>query len=378
MMFWNKLSQEQRRRLRDVVSEAEALGFKPYLVGGIVRDILLGRPSWDLDIVTEGDPGPLVERLAAKWAGKITKHPAFLTYVVAVSHKEHLDFATAREESYPEPAKLPVVQPSTMETDLGRRDFSINAMALPIRAPSGLLDPHRGQLDLKKKIIRALHSKSFQDDPTRIYRAARYAARFGFRVEPETRSWILASVKENVPARLSRERLREELLAVLAEKEKAKAFGLLKEWGALRFWHPDLAWKPVAARGERSLVSLGLLLLNWKEEKAEEFLESLRLAIAERTALMEAVRLFQTPEPETLTPLTRDILKAAWGKKASALFKRMEAKPLLSGQDLRALGFPPGPFLGQALDALRKAQWSGRVKTKAQAKEFVVDRLRPS
>ena len=168
-----------------------------------MRDLLLGRPPLDIDLALPGDAPGLARDLAATHTLRMTQHGAFGTATLELAPdlaapppaKPALDFITARREYYPAPGQLPEVTPAGMDADLARRDFTIHAMALPLEPDGGpLLDPHGGQADLAAGVIRALHAGSFRDDPTRIFRAARYAARFGFTVEPQTAGWIAAAL----------------------------------------------------------------------------------------------------------------------------------------------------------------------------------------
>ena len=158
----------------DRVREAAA-GTATYLVGGAVRDLLLGRDRTDLDIAVEGDAAAVGRRLG----GEVRTHERFATATVHTAGLE-LDLATSRSESYPEPGALPEIQPATLSEDLARRDFTLNAMAVPLAGDPELIDPHGGLEDLERGALRVLHDGSFVDDPTRALRAARYAARYGF------------------------------------------------------------------------------------------------------------------------------------------------------------------------------------------------------
>src|SRR5262245_49014848 len=160
----------------------EAASGPIFLVGGAVRDLLLGRGRTDIDLVVVGDAAELAAALGAEW----TEHERFGT-AKALLAGHTVDIAAARSESYPEPGALPEVEPAAgIEADLSRRDFTINAMAIPLQGEPGLIDPHDGRADLEAGLLRVLHPVSLRDDPTRALRAARYAARFGFEPEPET------------------------------------------------------------------------------------------------------------------------------------------------------------------------------------------------
>lgn len=213
------------------------------LVGGAVRDVLLGRSVLDADLMLEAPVQPVIDQLAKNKTISITKHDRFLTYSIQYSPGVKLDIVTAREEEYPQPAQLPVVKASTIEKDLRRRDFTINAMAcwLASDQEGTLLDPFFGREDLTGRTIRALHSKSFVDDPTRIYRAARFAGRLGFLVASDTEEWIRASIQAGTPKLLSPVRRRHEFELLLKEANPAQALELLNIWGALPMIHPEWA-----------------------------------------------------------------------------------------------------------------------------------------
>jgi tRNA nucleotidyltransferase (CCA-adding enzyme) len=194
-----------------------------YLVGGAVRDLLLGRGRSDIDLVVEGDAAALAERLGAE----VVSHERFATAKVELDGHE-VDIASARAERYPHPGALPEVEPADgLEADLARRDFTINAMAIPLRSEPHLIDPHGGREDLAGGRLRILHRRSFEDDPTRAIRAARYAARFGFEPEPET----AALLREADLSTVSVDRRDAELLRLASEAEAPRAFGLMAEWG---------------------------------------------------------------------------------------------------------------------------------------------------
>ena len=213
----------------EAITEADDPDEPVYVVGGAVRDALLGHPSYDLDLVVEGDVPAFAQRLAGRLGGRVQTHPAFGTAEVLYEGGE-IDVATARTETYPEPAALPEVRAATLEDDLARRDFTINAIAASLcRNDFGrLVDPHHGRADLVARTIRILHGRSFEDDPTRIFRAIRYENRLGFRMDPETER--LARVGMAGVARLSNERVREEIVALLSEDGVAHTLDRLAEF----------------------------------------------------------------------------------------------------------------------------------------------------
>jgi len=243
----------------------KAFSDKCYLVGGVIRDALLDLTSADLDIVVEGKKNALsvASHISRKIKITYTAHQSFGTYVFKVSAKNcfcGFDIATARKENYPHPAALPVVNfDATIKDDLFRRDFTINAMAVPLAVigkvsnqisyndsgyffyPESVIDLVGGMKDLSNGLIRVIHNNSFIDDPTRIIRAARFAARFGFKIEKNT--LFLAKdekVKMDAIPRLSNARIGNELILLSKEKYPLKTLHLLDELGVVKSFFPDI------------------------------------------------------------------------------------------------------------------------------------------
>jgi tRNA nucleotidyltransferase (CCA-adding enzyme) len=316
-----------------------------YLVGGAVRDLLLGRGRADLDLVVEGDAEALASRLGAE----AISHERFGTAKVRLDGHE-VDIAGARSESYPHPGALPVVEPAgEIEADLRRRDFTINAMAIPLHGEPHLIDPCGGQADLAAKLLRVLHPGSFEDDPTRAIRAARYAARFGFELEPET----AALLRRTDLGTVSADRREAELLRLAAEARAPRAFGLLAEWGLVELREGGeqllaradelLAAEPWRGEGprERALVAAAL-----GPEGGEVALAGER---PDRPS--EAVALASAHDPVELV-LAR-ALGAEWLDRYLGEWRRVALD--IDGQDLIAAGVPQGPALGRGLkEALRR------------------------
>src|SRR5436305_448830 len=196
----------------------DALPGPSYLVGGTVRDLLLRRPPrFDFDLAVVGDAEAYTRELGARLGGTVITHGRFGTATVHYGNGGHVDVATARTETYVSPAALPDVAPAeTIADDLARRDFTVNAMAITL--PKGeLIDPFHGREHLDDRLVRVLHEQSFVDDPTRIFRAARYETRLDFRMDPKTETLALMAAPEL--ARLSGARIREELFAIFEEDD---------------------------------------------------------------------------------------------------------------------------------------------------------------
>jgi tRNA nucleotidyltransferase (CCA-adding enzyme) len=316
-----------------------------YLVGGAVRDLLLGCGRADIDLVVEGDSADLAARLGAE----VVSHERFATAKVELDGHE-IDIAAARSEAYAHPGALPVVEPAAdIEADLSRRDFTINAMAIPLGDEPRLIDPYGGRADLEAGSIRVLHLGSFQDDPTRALRAARYASRFGFELEPETAALIRATDLSTVSA----DRRDAELLRLAGEDEAPRGFALLGEWGLveLRDGGAELAgrisdlvasepWGQVAQR-DRALLRAALGPPGGEQGLAR--------AHPERPS--QAVELAAGHDPVELV-LAR-ALGAEWLDRYLGEWRDIALE--IDGEDMIAAGVPPGPALGRGLkEALRR------------------------
>ena len=230
-----------RGALRQIGALAEDEGVRAYVVGGFVRDMLLGRPNVDVDVVVEGDGIAFAELAAGRLGGRVKAHMRFGTAVLVLSRSLHMDITSARSEYYTRPGALPTVERSSLRQDLLRRDFSINAMAASIGpAEFGeISDPFGGLRDLRRGTIRALHSLSFVEDPTRIMRAARFERRFGFAMEPSTAQLARHAAELGLLDEISGARLRQELFAILEEAPAASPLQRLDELGALARLLPE-------------------------------------------------------------------------------------------------------------------------------------------
>ena len=273
--------------LAEAAALASEAGLELYAVGGCARDWALGLPGEDVDFLVSGDAAPLAERLAAAHGGKWQKFGPFQTLRYFPAAGGRLDFARFRRETYDRPAALPRTEPAgSVEEDLKRRDFACNAMAVRLDGadPYGLVDPFDGLSDVKSGVLRVLHAKSFEDDPTRLYRAARFAGRLGWKLDPATRAAAEAAVKAGAPGLLSRERLRNELVKILSEQDPLPALGLLKELGALAFIHPKFDYGPDLPQGtEERLAAIARRM----GQAGADFLAGLNLSKKDRARLSD-------------------------------------------------------------------------------------------
>jgi tRNA nucleotidyltransferase (CCA-adding enzyme) len=375
--------------------EASELGLGLYLVGGVARDLFLGRANFDFDLVVEGDAINLAQRLAKDSQAKLTVHSRFGT--AKLNYPDFgLDLATARSETYSKPGALPTVKPGSLKDDLIRRDFSINAMAMSLNPQrfGELIDLYQGKDDLKHRLIRILHPNSFIDDATRILRAIRYEQRLGFRLETETEKLLRRDV--NMLATISGDRIRHELELILKEDKPELVLRRAEELGVLHQLHPSLkenGWlsqKFEQARQSYKRVSLPplylcLLIYNLTDKENEEFISRLNFpkssAQVMRHALQLKAKLHILANPQ-LKP--SDIYQSLHGYSTQAiqanalaselpiasqhlqlyLTKLHHVKTLLSGEDLKRMGISAGPRTGKILSALHKARLNGEVRTR--------------
>jgi tRNA nucleotidyltransferase (CCA-adding enzyme) len=333
-------------RIREAAGETPA-----YLVGGAVRDLLLGREDRaDIDVVVEGD----VAAIAAALGGAARSHERFGTATVRVGDLV-ADLAAARAESYAHPGALPDVRAAALADDLARRDFTVNAMAIPLAGEARLIDPHGGAGDLEIRSLRVLHECSFADDPTRALRAARYAARLGFALEPETERLVRATDLETVSA----DRRDAELAKLAAEPAARWGFELLEGWGLFLLderagelidgviavlekpaW-TDVAERPAAvlavARGE---LGDATALATRRPERPSE-----GVAAASAASGVELV--------------TARALGAAWLDDYVTDWRHVGLE--ISGEDLLAAGVPSSPALGRGLEAALALKLDGEI-----------------
>ena len=375
-------------------------------VGGLVRDVLLGRVNerTELDLVVEGSALAVAQGVARDLGGRTVEHPVFLTATVVLPDGGRVDFATARRESYRVAGALPTAERASLAEDLGRRDFSLNALAVRLDgAERGrLLDTTGGLGDLRARRIRVLHPLSFVEDPTRIFRAARFAARLGCRIDRTSERLAAHAARLDVYRALSGDRLRTELELLLAEPRPLAALreaGRLGAWGLLGAKAPPgqgaerllaTALAPGALRGldPDTPIALCLLALTEGSVAVEAWMERLSFAPARRESIRSARRdaprlvarladvrgrtaaygiLSGVPE------LTLTWARALAGRSAARrhldrhLRSRRRIRTLATGDDVAALGVTPGPEVGEILKGLRAAQAGGHVRSRTGA-----------
>lgn len=374
-----------------------------YLVGGPVRDVLMGRPVRDLDFAVEGDGPEVAQGLASELGGEVLVHPRFGAARLVMGGTR-IDVVTARRESYSQPAALPDVVPGRISDDLGRRDFSINALALPLgdRHPL-VMDPHGGLVDISGGLVRTLHSNSFVDDPTRIFRAIRYEQRLEFSVEKETLAQLLSVSRDGYLASLTGDRIRHELERMLRENQPELPMIRLAQLGILADIHPSLGDEHTGFRlaavaspgsGEGSILDLEIgagpmsfvsaLAYPLSEEEGQAVIHRLNMPGSWAKAVRHTIQVRELEgelAKTSMSPSQLDHLLERFHADLLLSVSRLTKSwvvaqnirnylnglssdvPMLSGRDLLAIGVPEGPMLGLVLRELRDAKLNGQVST---------------
>ncbi len=397
---------------------ADKIGFNAYVVGGVVRDLLLSFKNLDIDVVIEGDAIRLGRLFQKEVGGKFLCHKRFGTASIIKGGRGgfKVDLATARREYYEYPAALPDVEAASLKNDLYRRDFTINAMAVKLNASDfgRLIDFFGGRRDLKEKRIKALHNLSFIEDPTRIFRAVRLEQRYGFRIAQHTENLIkAAAVKEGMLERVEEQRIRNELILILSEADPLKAIIRMNELHELRFIHPQLTftkrrlalfnsirkWKDSSVVVENTKLDMSLVYLMG-------FLDGLSVKdvrdvcshfIFKKAYILKIITLKEkgshimkglsdrkrmSPHRvyELLSPLSDEVIFLILAKTKEArarnriirFLKRYRLVEIsCSGEDLKGIGLRPGPLFRKILKEVLYARIDGKVKSKREELIFV-------
>lgn len=393
------------QRFRDAASERGEQGLDLYLVGGFVRDLLLDVQNLDVDLVVVGDGTRFAAAVERQMHGKLKGHHRFATATVTLPDGLKLDFSTARSETYGQPGALPEVEASSIDDDLKRRDFTINAMAIRITADrfGELRDPYGGRTDLERGIVRVLHNLSFIEDPTRIFRAVRFEARYGFHMDAHTEGLARHALAAHSLDQVTPERLRAEFNRLFHEPNPLGGLRRLAELGILDWLHAGLqlcpermervegalAWtaRHAGERPDRMVVYLAALLAELGPRQAAAVAgERLRLSEPKRELLVLSLERLPTVieklaapalEPHAVyrtlhgVPLEVITLARVWSRQPEVeqrleqyLTRLRHVRLSISGDDLRAAGVPAGPPMGEALrrtlDAVLDGEVSGR------------------
>ena len=355
-----------QERLRSIGAYAHKLGLKAWVVGGAVRDSYLGKTTEDMDLTFNGNQESVAGFCVRAWKGEKHRFSKFGTFSVQLGDGFKLDLARLRKENYPFPGSLPEVSFTTnLKEDLFRRDFTINAWAVSILPDTfgKSCDSYGAKKDIDRGLIRVLHEKSFLDDPTRMFRAVRFAGRFGWKLAPKTEQLLRQGVEAQYPLLVSRDRFSRELIKILEEDTVRPIFSLMGKYDLLKFAWPNLSYHPAIDKTKDADLRLGILVLSLKE-KGEDFLRSLRIPKYLSHEIHGAWRIQQdemaplgkiSSYQETLLQLMHPALPSA------AL-----TPCFVHGKELQGLGLF-GRRISGALHRVRRAQWKGEVSCREEA-----------
>ena len=421
-----RLPPERLTLLRQLGDLADRGGVSLYLVGGVVRDLLLKRENWDLDLTVEGDGIAFARAVSERYRAGLAVFERFATSRLVFPEGLKIDIATTRRESYAQPAALPDVEPASLNDDLYRRDFTINAMAIQLNTAQfgRFYDPYGGRQDLRAKTLRVLHRCSFRDDPTRIFRAIRFEQRFGFRLERTTMRLLAQAASTNLIQQLSGPRLQNEIVLLLAERDPVRAIVRLAQLKLLRFLHRRLCYtknvRPVVTAVPKALVwwarrfpesvtdrpTIYLMALSSQSSPAVVATMIRRLALSREQARnlsaggsridrvwkqlidrktarpSQVYRLLADFSNEALVLLLAKQVAIQHKVRLSLLKRHLMAymksrtfKTVLTGRDLQTMGLKPGPQYKTILEGLLDARIDGMITTEAEERAFVQKRI---
>lgn len=395
---------------------AQLAGYRAYAVGGFVRDLLLGLPNHDLDVAVEGNAYDLALKLEATAGGKLAQHPEMGTASLTLADGWRIDFAMARSEYYQFPAARPEVEQTTIKQDLYRRDFTINTMAFALNTPNfgQFLDFYGGHRDLQAGLIRVLYNLSFVEDPTRMLRALRFAGRYGYVLEDNTRKMLDRALEDDMLAKATPAQLGREWRRIFQEKNAPALLRLAQELGILPKFIPALNWGDelvaqvaTAARLVKFQNQLGVSVQGWllyplllirsvPGELKPETIERLGVIGKEKQLLIEVAaeveplrhNLLNADSPlaiydllRTRPPLALLAMLAVFPEEAPLnakillyLEKLAYLKTHIGGRDLLQLGVKPGPEMGKILKAVHRAKIAGEAPT-PEAELALAERL---
>lgn len=418
-LMYRGLSPEYLNILERAGEIASSIGCKVYGAGGIVRDLILGMECTDIDLVVEGDGIELAKALGDYYGGRVRIHPKFRTATVLFPSGQQVDVATARVEFYQYPAAMPQVEASSLHQDLYRRDFTINAMAVSINKEDfgDVVDFFGGREDLERGLLRVLHNLSFVEDPTRILRGVRFEKRYQMVLEHQTLKLAKEAIRNKMLARVSMERVWEELKYIMLETRPGPALSRLMELQLWEFLFPGVdhfnirqvmveiprsikalrSWD-LAEPGEPWMVYLLAVLhrTDWDSARGiclqyhlgKRQMDKVAAALGGWRSAMEdlkdpdgitmselARQLMSIPRevyPLILTYLTNNASRKRFRQVLTAIYYD---RPSINGKDLRTMGYKPGPAFKRALDAVWQARLDGLVRTREEEMKYVKEYL---
>jgi tRNA nucleotidyltransferase (CCA-adding enzyme) len=409
-LMTERLPRETMAMLIDIGNIAEGMNIRAYVVGGFVRDLLLQVENLDIDVVAEGDGSLFAKELANQLGGTVRNHEQFGTSVVSLENGTKIDVATARIEYYQSPAALPTVEMGSIKSDLFRRDFTFNSLAIILNGKNAfnLVDYFNGERDLKEKTLRILHNLSFVEDPCRMLRAIRFEQRFKFSLGKQTEVFLKNAVKKSLIDQLSGHRFFNEIIAILKEKKPLESIIRMKELDLLKFIHPNLFKNPdeleLLNKVDESLSLIKLFPYSSQPEKWKVYLLAMLFNLNEadfnqatnRFSFSEKLKnqyandlsacrrtLKKLNEKQDYLPSEVFDFLSGMSVEAILLLSAISnsertnklillyfseyvpsSVPVLTGEDLIKMGIKPGPVFKTVLKSLSSARVNGMVKTR--------------
>ncbi|MEO0076991.1 MAG: hypothetical protein ABIK19_04945 [candidate division WOR-3 bacterium] len=396
---------------RLILKIAQRYKTRVFLVGGPVRDFLLGRgqrrylnnqqlfkfinnfkSKIDLDFAVENNYQAIGNHLAKLLNAKVYHYPQFMTMTLQLKDSRHIDIAQTRKEIYPKPAVLPKVSKATIAEDLKRRDFTINAIAIAITKENqrlNIIDPFGGVLDLQKKLVRILHPNSFIDDPTRIFRAIRFATRFNFNIEPETEKLMKQAIDNNLLLALTPERVLYELKMIMKEIKSKEILTSLQSYKIFANLYQTIIPKKFFIEHSKLSDDTHKLIhfFSYLPEKyiikyplLKEHLQAIRqlkdfikyrqkLLLAKKPS--EIYNLLKVFNQLTLEILMNIESKAIKNKLNAFINRYSKIKPSISGKTLKKLNVPVGPVYSKIINRIHQLKLDGKIQTRADEIKYV-------
>lgn len=408
--LFDKTTQDRLIKIGEI---ADNLGYNAFVVGGVVRDLILRKPNYDIDIVVEGDCHKLVQAVAKILKVKVVEHRKFGTASLLFEDNKKIDIATARIEYYPSPASLPTVEWGSLKLDLYRRDFTINTLAVKLNPGSfgDLIDYFGGLRDIKEGIIRVIHNLSFVEDPTRVFRALRFEARFNFKISKHTNYLIKNAIKMDVFNLISGPRILNELELIFQEEEVLKIFDKINNLGLMKYIDEKIDWqevKPIFVRAKELIrwyellytgVNVNKILLYFLCLFDRLTLDDIKMRIKKfgMTGNVSKVLVnFKSKEQHLLRTISSikedyeiyfvlrdlpvEVSLFLMAKTEDEKIKRYfslyftdywKIKNLVNGNDLKKLGYPPSPIYSEIFNGIIIERLKGNIQTKEQEIEWI-------
>ena len=416
-----RLDKDVFNHLESIAQIGDRLGVSVYAVGGFVRDLILNIPNQDIDIVIEGEGIPFAACLAEEFGGRVKSHEKFGTSVVIYPDGYRIDVATARMEYYQHPGALPTVEKSSVKSDLFRRDFTINSMAVKLTGANAfcLIDFFNGERDLRSREVHVLHSLSFVEDPCRLFRAIRFEQRFDFAMGKQAEAFMRSTIKKRLVDSLSGMRLFNEIKLLLNEKRPMDCIRRMQEFDLFQFVSPEMLKAPedieVLERLESVFPWADRVIVSEKPETWYVYFLGLFYSLDDEAFLKAADRLHLTTRMKSSLQadrtgcresLKRLTSQKEWAPKeiyhtfanlsveaviflvalsstdrlsqyANIYFSQYKGKaePALTGDDLVEMGLKPGPVFQSVLNALREARVIGSVNSREEEVALVEEQF---